>query len=219
MNVETDVKSAIEYQKRLAALVVTEGNPGVSTVAGVDVAYYKPESKNIAAVTLYSYPGLNLEGVKYKIGKTTFPYIPGLLSFREVGVIVDLLAPISDTIDLILVDGQGIAHPRRIGLASHLGVLLDKPTIGVAKSRLIGEYDEPGPRRGNRSPLIDKRERIGTVLRTRDNVRPLFISIGHKVSLDFAENVVLKFGGGYRLPEPTRIADKEVTRLRKELFA
>ena len=218
MNVGIDVKSAIAYQKRLAALVKTGGRPDVKTVAGVDVAYYKPEGKNIAVAALFTYPGLELLEVEYRIGETDFPYIPGLLSFREVGVIVDLLAPISDTIDLILVDGQGIAHPRRVGLASHLGVLLGKPTIGVAKSRLVGEYEEPGLLRGDKSPLIYKNERIGTVLRTRDNVRPLFISIGHKVSLGFTEEVVMQCGGGYRLPEPTRIADKEVTRLRKELF-
>jgi deoxyribonuclease V len=218
MNVGIDVKSAIEYQKRLATLVKMEGKPDVKTIAGVDVAYFKPEGKNIAAAALFIYPGLELLDVKYKTGETDFPYIPGLLSFREVGVIVDLLAPISDTIDLILVDGQGIAHPRRVGLASHLGILLNKPTIGVAKSRLVGEYEEPGPHRGDKSPLTDKGERIGTVLRTRDNVRPLFISIGYKVSLYFAEEIVMNCGGGYRLPEPTRIADKEVTRLRKELF-
>ncbi|MCP4229371.1 MAG: endonuclease V, partial [bacterium] len=173
-----DVKSAIEYQKRLAALVETEGRPDVKAVAGVDVAYYKPEGKNIAAAALFSYPTLESADVKYLVGETEFPYIPGLLSFREVGVIVDLLAPISDTIDVIMVDGQGIAHPRRVGLASHLGVLLDKPTVGVAKSRLVGEYEEPGPNRGDRSPLTDSGERRGTVLRTRDIVKPLFISAG-----------------------------------------
>lgn len=218
MSVGIDVKSAIEYQIRLAALVKTGGKPDVKTVAGVDVAYYKPEGKNIAAAALFTYPGLELLDVKYKIGETDFPYIPGLLSFREVGVIVDLLAPISDTVDIILVDGQGIAHPRRVGLASHLGVLLDKPTVGVAKSRLVGEYEEPGLRRGDKSPLTDKGERIGTVLRTRDNVRPLFISVGYGLSLGFAEAAVMNCGAGYRLPEPTRVADKEVTRLRKEIF-
>lgn len=140
--------------------------------------------------------------------KTSFPYIPGLLSFREIPVILDAFSCLPARPDLLFVDGQGIAHPRRLGIAAHLGVLLDMPAIGVAKSRLTGDYTEPGALKGQYSILMDKAEQIGTVLRSRDNVRPLFISPGHRVSHESALRLTEAALTCYRLPEPTRLADK-----------
>jgi deoxyribonuclease V len=139
---------------------------------------------------------------------TTFPYIPGFLSFREIPAVLDALEKIKMTPDIILCDGQGIAHPRRLGIASHLGVLIDIPTIGVAKSRLIGKHEELPEIRGNWQPLIHKGETIGAVLRTRIGVKPVYVSSGHRVSLPTAIDYVLRCTPKYRLPETTRVADK-----------
>jgi deoxyribonuclease V len=141
-----------------------------------------------------------------------FPYVPGLLSFREVPALVAAFAKIRRP-DAILCDGQGRAHPRRFGLACHLGVLLDLPSVGVAKSRLIGDAVEPGRRRGASTAIRHEGEIVGRLLRTRDGVRPLYVSIGHRVTLEDATALVLKMGGGYRLPEPTREADRRVGQL------
>jgi deoxyribonuclease V len=161
--------------------------------------------------------GLTVVDAAEAVVPTRFPYVPGLLSFRELPALLAAFARLHVRPDAILCDGQGEAHPRRFGLASHLGVLLDIPTIGCAKSRLIGEHDEPGPLRGDRVPLRDGREVVGTVLRTRDRVRPLFISAGHRVTRRDAEALVLRCGAGYRLPEPTRRADAVVGRLARSL--
>lgn len=141
-----------------------------------------------------------------------FPYVPGLLSFREIPALVAAMEKIRRP-DAILCDGQGRAHPRRFGLACHLGILLDLPAVGVAKSRLIGQAAEPGPRRGASTQILHEGEVIGRLLRTRDRVRPLYISIGHRITLEDATTLVLKMGGGYRLPEPTRQADLRVGQL------
>src|SRR5262249_46364583 len=137
-----------------------------------------------------------------------FPYIPGLLAYREIPAILAALSKLKTIPDLLMVDGHGIAHPRRMGIAAHLGVILDMPTIGVAKSRLTGSFQEPGPTKGDRSALMAGKECIGTVLRSRDNVHPLFISPGHRVSMDTALALTLRCLTRYRLPEPTRMADK-----------
>jgi deoxyribonuclease V len=141
-----------------------------------------------------------------------FPYVPGLLSFREIPALVAAMEKIRRP-DAILCDGQGRAHPRRFGLACHLGILLDIPAVGVAKSRLIGQAAEPGPRRGASTAILHEGEVIGRLLRTRDRVRPLYVSIGHRITLEDATALVLKMGGGYRLPEPTRQADRRVGQL------
>jgi len=137
-----------------------------------------------------------------------FPYVPGMLSFREVPSALAALQRLAVRPDLVLCDGQGLAHPRRFGLACHLGLLADLPTIGVAKSKLIGDYDEPGDERGAHSPLRHKDEVIGVVLRTRARVSPLYVSIGYRVSLDTAIEFVLACAPRYRLPETTRLADR-----------
>ena len=144
------------------------------------------------------------------IRKVDFPYIPGLLSFREAPACIDAIEKLKSTPDCLIIDGQGIAHPRRLGIASHIGLLIDKPTIGCAKSRLIGTFDEPGNKKGSFSPLVDSDEKIGVVLRTRTDVNPVFVSVGHKCTLDDAINVVLQCTTKYRLPEPSRLAHQLV---------
>ncbi len=137
----------------------------------------------------------------------TYPSGPGLLSFREGRVLLAVLRKLSREPDVLMCDGQGIAHPRRFGIAAHIGVLTGIPSLGCAKSRLIGEHDEPGPEAGAGVPLTDKGEVIGRVLRTRDRVKPVYVSIGHKLDLESAADIVLRCCAGYRLPEPTRRAD------------
>jgi deoxyribonuclease V len=146
--------------------------------------------------------------------ETQFPYIPGLLSFREAPACLEAVQRLTAQPDLLMIDGQGVAHPRRLGLASHLGLFLDKPTIGCAKSRLIGTFDEPGPERGAWSPLRDGGEVIGAVVRTRSRVNPVLVSVGHKCRLEDAIRITLACATRYRIPEPTRLAHQAVSRLR-----
>ena len=142
--------------------------------------------------------------------KVDFPYIPGLLSFREAPACIDAVEKLKTNPDVFVVDGQGIAHPRRLGIASHIGLLIDKPTIGCAKSRLIGTFDEPGSKKGSHNPLMDSGEKIGEVLRTRTDVKPVYVSVGHKCTLDDAISIVLECTTKYRLPEPSRLAHQLV---------
>ncbi len=184
-------------------------------VGGADVAFSPDKKTCVAAIIVMSYPELGIIEEKYTCMPVPFPYIPGLLSFRESPVICQAAGLLEHKPDILLMDGQGLAHPRRIGLASHVGVRLGWPTIGCAKSRLIGAYEQPGPTKGAKSPLYDKEEIIGFVLRTRDNVKPLFISEGHLVSLDGAVNFVLTCCTKYRIPEPIRHVHHTVTKLRQ----
>jgi deoxyribonuclease V len=147
--------------------------------------------------------------------KLRFPYVPGLLSFREGPILVAAFGRLRIEPDVILIDGQGFAHPRRFGIASHLGLVLDTPTIGCAKSILVGEAEEPGGRSGSTSPLMHQGERVGMALRTRDNVRPIYVSIGHRVSLESAVEIVARCTDGFRIPKPTREADHWVGELRR----
>ena len=146
--------------------------------------------------------------------ETRFPYIPGLLSFREAPACLEAVEKLRQQADLFMIDGQGVAHPRRLGLAAHLGLFLNKPTIGCAKSRLIGTFEPPAPERGSHSPLWDRDEMIGAVVRTRKNIKPLFVSVGHRCTLDDAIRITLACAAGFRLPEPTRLAHHTVTQLR-----
>jgi deoxyribonuclease V len=211
-------KSAIELQRQLAGqiLLSRHHHAPVRTVAGVDVSYRKHGSTFFAAVVVLAFPGLNLIDQASAIAEVTFPYIPGLLSFRELPPLLEAFRRLQTIPDLVLVDGQGIAHPRRLGLASHLGLWLDLPTIGCAKSRLVGEADEVGENRGASQPLLDKGEEIGRVLRTRSRVRPLFISPGHLIDIAATVELTLACDGGYRLPEPTRQAHRLSNQLRLE---
>jgi deoxyribonuclease V len=195
-------------QERLRGRVILRDNLGlVRYVAGVDCAFKDQGRVTRAAVAVLTFPGLELHEYTVAERPTDFPYVPGLLSFREVPTVMAALDKLKQPPDLLLCDGQGYAHPRRFGIACHLGVLAGLPSIGVAKSRLIGTYREPGLRVGSRSRLEDGGEIIGAVLRTRAGVRPLYISSGHRVSLETAVKYVLRCIRGYRLPETTRWAD------------
>lgn len=199
---------AIDIQKRLSEQVITRDSLGeVTTLGGVDVGFEDHGRTTRAAVVVMAYP--DLTPLHHAIARlpTQFPYVPGLLSFREIPAVLAAFERLSEPPDLLLCDGQGIAHPRRLGIASHLGLILDRPTVGVAKSRLTGRFEPPGPDKGDWSPLTHRGERIGAVLRTRVNVKPLFISSGHRVSLETAIAFTLAAITRYRLPETTRWAD------------
>ncbi len=200
-------EKARQLQAELAARVSRRDEIGsVRLVAGVDIS--APDARGFAraAVVVLSYPGLELVESKVAEQQVCFPYISGLLSFREAPLISAACDKLNSEPDLILVDGQGIAHPRRLGLASHLGLLWDKPTIGCAKSRLCGEHHPVAPEQGCHAELTHKGETIGAVLRTRSGIKPLYISIGHKVDLKAAITWTLNCCRGLRLPEPTRLA-------------
>jgi len=198
---------AIEIQKNLSARVVTDDAiPDVTYIAGVDLSVMKASNTATASVVLLNYPDLDIVDIQTTAGKLEFPYVPGLLSFRELPLTLAACEKLSITPDLVIVDGQGIAHPRRFGLASHLGIVMNIPTIGCAKSRLCGSYTEPENEPGDYSLLVDKDEIIGAVLRTKHKVKPVYVSIGHKISLDTAMRWIIDCCRGYRLPQPTRLA-------------
>ncbi len=205
-------------QEDLRNRVIAEDRLGpVRLLAGVDAGYDLRRGMTRAVAVSMEADGLVLRHAVRAERPTDFPYVPGLLSFREAPAILAALDRLPERPDLLLVDGQGRAHPRRFGLACHLGVLADLPTIGVAKSRLVGTHDEPGEARGARSPLLHKGEMIGVVLRTRARVRPVFVSVGHRISLETAVELVLAAAPRYRLPEPIREADRLTRRAPDEL--
>jgi len=200
-------QEAIELQWELAKRISLDtGANTYRTVAGVDVGVKGELAR--AAVVVMVLPELSiLERVVIE-RPVTFPYVPGLLSFREAPAILEALARLESVPDVLLFDGQGYAHPRRMGIATHVGILLDHPTIGCAKSRLCGSYEEPAPARGSYTWLRDRGETVGAVLRTRSGVQPVFVSVGHRMRLDIAIDLVLRCTRGYRLPEPTRWAHR-----------
>jgi deoxyribonuclease V len=200
-------KQAIEIQKRLAREVLRTGNINAPRfIAGVDISVNRFSKTGTSAVVVLNYPDLQVVEVQVVTDRIAFPYVPGLLSFREAPLILAAFEKIKITPDIVMVDGQGIAHPRRCGIASHLGLLLGIPTIGCAKSRLCGESEMPSIKHGSYTELKDDGEVIGAVLRTRENVKPLYVSIGHMIDLPAAIRWVLACCRGYRLPEPTRLA-------------
>ena len=184
-------------------------------VAGADVSYDRGSPVLFAAAVLLDADTLDVVEVGAATARASFPYLPGYLSFRELSPLLAAFAQLRRRHDLVLCDGHGRAHPRRFGLACHLGVALDLPAIGCAKSRLVGEHREPGARRGAHAALRDDGETIGEVLRTRDGVAPVYVSVGHRVSLATARRLVLRFTPRYRLAEPIRAAHAEVNRLRR----
>lgn len=205
------IDEAKALQRELATKLVLEDQFGeIHYVAGVDMAINELSGMARAAVVLLSYPDLTILEKHVYEEPLRMAYVPGLLSFRELPCVLGAVQQLKQKPDLVMADGQGIAHPRRLGIASHLGLWIDTPTIGCAKSLLTGTYAEVGAQVGDWSPLIDryKRETIGAVLRTRTKVKPMFISQGHKISLESSIKFVLACGRGYRLPEPTRQADK-----------
>ena len=196
-------------QERMRARVSQRDRVGkIQLVAGVDVGFGDGGKRTRAAVSTLEFPSLKPAAEAVAVRATSFPYVPGLLSFREIPAIVAALGRLKRLPDLILCDGQGYAHPRRFGLACHLGVLTDIPTIGVAKSRLIGSHGRVPLTRGRWTPLLDGDEVIGAVLRTRKGVKPVFVSVGHRVRLDTAVELVMRCVTRYRLPETTRAADR-----------
>ena len=201
-------KEAITLQTKLARRVIRKAFFAPSdmiTVAGVDTAYR--QNRACAAVVVISLEDLKIIEEVVAVKPARFPYIPGLLSIREGPVILEALSRLKAAPDVLMVDGHGIAHPRRFGLASHLGLFTGTPAIGCAKTRLIGEYEEPQSTRGSIANLTDEGETIGAVVRTRTGVKPVFVSIGHRINLDLCIRIVLKSCRGYRLPEPLRRAD------------
>jgi len=214
--------SARKVQADLACKVAFERlNKSPKLLAGIDCAFSKDGERIFAAVIVLGRPRFDLVETVCASRKVTFPYIPGLLSFREAPVCLAAVGKLQRQPDLFMIDGQGIAHPRRLGLAAHLGLFLEKPTIGCAKSRLTGTYEEPSLEKGDYSFLKDekgkqstKSETIGAVVRTRKNVKPVFVSVGHKCLLEDAIRVVLDCAVKYRLPEPIRLAHQAVSELK-----
>lgn len=209
---DVSAEEALALQERLRPQIQRArpiGLDQVHTVAGLDAAYDKDEvGPGRAAVVVYSFPDLRIIEQATAVTARVFPYIPGLLSFREGPVLLAALAKLTIQPDLLLFDGQGYAHPRRFGLACHLGLYLGRPSIGCAKTRLIGTYAEPGPNQGDSAPLMDAAEVVGAVVRTRARTRPVFVSVGYRIDLPTAVAVVLRCVRGNRLPEPIRVADQ-----------
>jgi deoxyribonuclease V len=186
-------------------------------IAGLDCAFSKDSQRICAVIVVLKFGTFEVVETVTAVARVTFAYVPGLLSFREAPVCIKTAKKLKTSPDIFLIDGQGIAHPRRLGLAAHLGLVFDKPTIGCAKSRLTGSYDEAGSQKGDYSLLKDKDETIGAVVRTRANVKPLFVSVGNKCLLKDATRITLACAVKYRLPEPTRLAHHKVSKLRLEI--
>ena len=211
-------REAISLQRALAGQVrLCKLGRAPKLVAGADIAIDKRSGEGVAAVILYAYPSLEEVEQRSAREKLTYPYIPGLLSFREAPVLLKAFSRLTRDPDVVLFDGQGIAHPRGLGLASHMGLWLGVPTIGCAKSRLIGEHREPGVKRGSCAKLTyevgGREETIGACVRTRDRVKPIFVSPGHLIDLDASLEIVLSCLDGTRIPKPTREADRLVGRI------
>ncbi|WP_291907329.1 deoxyribonuclease V [Chitinophaga sp. CB10] len=202
---------AVAEQEKLRQQVITENRlpQPIRYIAGADVEYDKDSNLIAGAIAVLHYDTLEVAAVATHVMEVTFPYIPGLFSFREMPPLLAAWEKLNLHPDVIICDGHGAAHPRRFGLASHLGVTLNVPAIGCGKTRLYGHFEEPGARRGSISPLLseDDQQQIGNALRTQDNINPVFVSVGHMVSLDTATAIVLEMARLYRLPETTRIAD------------
>ena len=209
-------QKAVKLQEELRTQLVFGNLPKkIRRVAGADVSCSKRSKRVWAGVVVLSYPQLEKVEERWAKGVIDFPYIPGLLSFREIPLVLDAIELLEGEPDLFFCDGQGIAHPRGLGLASHLGLLIQKPTIGCAKKRLVGEFSGVGQERGSHASLSYKGEEVGAVIRTRTNVKPLFVSPGYGITLGETIDMVLRCGGGYRIPEPVRQAHLLVNRLRQ----
>ncbi len=206
-------KQAVAIQRKLRDRVITRDAFGeLRRVAGVDVGFEEGGTTTRAAVVVLQLPELARAEDAIARQPTRFPYVPGLLSFREIPAVVQALNRLSEPPDMLLCDGQGYAHPRRFGFACHLGLWMDLPSIGVAKTRLIGEHGDVPEGRGEWCPLTHEEEVIGAVLRTRQGVKPIYVSIGHRISLESAVDVVMRCTPRYRLPETTRQADRLASR-------
>jgi deoxyribonuclease V len=208
-------KRAVAIQRALAGRVVVRGRiRKLELVAGADLAFSPTKDECIAGVVVWDVQAGEIVEQHVVRKPVAFPYVPGLLSFREAPAIVAALRKLKHEPDVFMFDGQGFAHPRRFGLACHVGVWIDRPSLGCAKSLLVGTCRTPGPIRGSSTPLEHDGELLGMALRTRDHVKPVYISVGHRLSLPAAVEIALACTAGYRLPEPTRLADKLVSRER-----
>ncbi|MCI0525154.1 MAG: deoxyribonuclease V [Acidobacteria bacterium] len=206
---------AIEVQQRLRAMVCIEPlTREVHTIAGADISFNKFSETVYAGIVVLSLPDLRVIEEAGVRSVTKFPYVPGLLSFRETPSLLEAWDKLQTKPDVLMLDGQGIAHPRRFGIACHVGLLLDLPTIGCAKSILVGRYGELGLEAGSQSPLVDRGEQVGVALRTKNKVAPVYVSAGHLIDLSSAVDLVRRSTGKYRQPEPTRQAHLLVNRLR-----
>lgn len=209
---------AIALQRKLERRVLQVPLRGrVRYVAGADCAFILNDSRIIACWVVWDMRTQRLIETIHEVRPVAFPYVPGLLSFREAPALLAAASRLRSEPDVFLLDGHGLAHPRRFGLACHVGLLLDRPTLGCAKSVLCGDSKPPADDRGAREPLVDRDDVVGMAVRTRSGVKPVYVSIGHRVRLGDAVRVVLSCCTRYRLPEPTRLAHQVVTRLRLSL--
>jgi len=207
---------AVEIQKNLRSHICLDKARGpIRCVAGADVASSKRTDAVWAGVAVLRYPELEVLEERWVRGESHFPYVPGLLSFREIPALLQVMEDLQTDPDVILCDGQGIAHPRGFGLACHLGLVLEKPTIGCAKSRLVGQFSEVGTDKGSHAELWHEKQVIGAVARTRSGVKPLFVSPGHRMTLDASLKVVFGCCKKYRVPEPIRLAHALVNKARQ----
>lgn len=210
-------KEAMRIQESLRPQVLVRSSFSISDihkVAGADLAFSSDGQEALAGVLIYSFPELQLLEQQQARVRVRFPYLPGLLAFREGPALLEAFSRVQVEPDVILFDGQGIAHPRGVGIATSMGLFLEKPAVGCAKSRLVGTYEEPGPQQGDWSPLLSGEQVIGAVLRTKEKTQPLFVSIGHLIDLDTALRLTLACCDGYRIPKPTREADAFVEKLK-----
>lgn len=213
IKLQKDLTGEIEYGlKDVCPLNIKD----VKYVAGADVSYSKKTDTCYGVVVLFSFPELQVIEEQITVKKSTYPYVPGLLTFREAGTLIESFARLETEPELLVFDGQGVAHPRRMGLAAHMGYLYEKPSIGCAKSRYIGEYKEPRQKAGSWRLVKDEGETIGIVLRSRDGCKPVFISAGHKMDLAWATKFIKRCLGDYRQPPITRIPHLVSNRVRKE---
>ncbi|MEV8456110.1 endonuclease V [Streptomyces sp. NPDC052095] len=216
---ETEARAVQETLRARVVLDEPGPQPGTGRVTGVDVAYDDERDAVVAAAVVLDAATAEVVAEATATGRVTFPYVPGLLAFREIPTVLAALEALPVDPGLVICDGYGRAHPRRFGLASHLGVLTGLPVIGVAKNPFTFTYEQPGPRRGDRSPLLDGEEEVGAALRTQDGVKPVFVSVGHRTGLDNACAHTLLLARGFRQPETTRRADALCRRVLKEATA
>ena len=209
-------REAVELQKSLRQKVeITPLARPIKTIAGADISFNKFSDTVYAGVVVLQLPSLEVIEEAGVVSVAKFPYVPGLLSFREAPSVLEAWSKLKREPDAVMFDGQGIAHPRRVGIASHVGLLLKRPTLGCAKSVLVGRYEEPAAERGSWTPLVDKGETVGAALRTKTGVQPIYVSPGHLIDLHSAIDLALACDGGYRQPEPTRRAHLLVNALRR----
>lgn len=213
---DVTAQRAVELQKQFRDKVKAQPpEKEIKTIAGADLSYNKYSEEIFVGVVVLSLPDLKTVEQCGITGRATFPYVPGLLTFREAPSILQAWSRLKIEPDAVMIDGHGISHPRRMGIAAHIGLALDRPTFGCGKSLLTGKFEEPGKERGSWSPLIDRGETIGAVLRTKRNVQPVFVSVGNLIDLESAISLTMQCDGGYRIPEPTRRAHNFVNALRR----